>query len=72
MDAKEPVYFDLNTVALLRETLDEAWLCLPIRQRATISRTILAEGILKAAATGERDPERLRDAALRVVPAEAL
>jgi hypothetical protein len=28
------------------------------------SRTLLAEGILKSAAKGERNPERLRDAAL--------
>jgi hypothetical protein len=25
IDSKEPVYFDLETVSLLRETLDDAW-----------------------------------------------
>jgi hypothetical protein len=65
----EPVYFDLKTVSLLREVLDDAWACLPPEQRATTSRTILAERILKAAAAGERDPERLIDAALMVVAA---
>jgi hypothetical protein len=69
MDQKEPVYFDLDTVALLRDTLDDAWACLPPEQRATTSRTLLAERILKSAAEGERDPERLLDAALDAVPA---
>lgn len=64
MDSEQPVYFDLNTVALLREVLEDAWLCLPLKQRATTSRTFLAEGMLKAAANGERNRERLIDAAL--------
>lgn len=69
VESKEPAYFDLETVALLRDTLDEAWACLRPQQRATISKTILAEGILKSAAKGERDPERLIDAALTAVAA---
>jgi hypothetical protein len=69
MDTKEPVYFDLDTVALLRDTLDDAWASVPPQQRALISRTILAEGLLKAAAEGERDPERLLDAALAPIAA---
>lgn len=64
MTDKEPVYFDLDTVALLRDALDDAWASLRPDQRATVSRTLLAEGILKSAARGERDPERLRNAAL--------
>lgn len=64
MDIKEPVYFDLETVALLRETLDDAWACLRPEQQATMRKTTLAERILKSAADGERDPERLREAAL--------
>ena len=69
MDSNEPAYFDLDTVLLLRETLEDAWACLPAQQRATMSKTLLAERILKAAAAGERDPERLRDAALMAVAA---
>ena len=46
MDPKKPAYFDLETVALLRETLDDAWACLRPQERATTSRTQLAEGIL--------------------------
>jgi hypothetical protein len=64
---KEPVNFDLKTVALLREVLDHAWASVPPVQQATTSRTVLAEGILKSAAKGERDPERLRDAALMAI-----
>jgi len=64
MDPKKPTYFDLETVALLRETLDDAWACLRPQERATISRTQLAEGILALAAVGERNPDRLLDAAL--------
>ena len=64
MEGKETAYFDLQTVALLRETLEDAWACLRPEQRATMSRTLLAERILRSAAQGERDPERLLDAAL--------
>jgi hypothetical protein len=64
MTAQQPVYFDLETVALLREVLDNAWVSLPMEQRASMSRTILAERILKSAAGGERDPIRLLEAAL--------
>jgi hypothetical protein len=69
MDTKEPVYFDLDTVLLLRETLEDAWAGLRPEQRATMSKTLLAERILKAAAAGERDPERLVNAALVAVAA---
>jgi len=67
MDPKKPAYFDLETVALLRETLDDAWECLRPQERATMSRTQLAEGILALAAEGERNPDRLLDAALMAV-----
>ncbi len=64
MDTNGPAYFDLETVALLRETLDDAWACLRPEQRATMLKTTLAERILKSAAQGERDRKRLLDAAL--------
>jgi hypothetical protein len=69
LETNEPVYFDIDTVLLLREILDDAWACLRLEQRATASKTLLAERILKAAAKGERDPERLLDAALMAVAA---
>ena len=71
MDGTEPAYFDLDTIALLRETLDDAWASLRPEQRAGMSRTILAERILKCAAQGERDPARLLEAALGLAPEEA-
>ena len=64
MAANDSGYFDLETVSLMREALDDAWFCLRPQERATTSRTHLAEGILAAAAQGERDPVRLIDAAL--------
>jgi hypothetical protein len=56
--------FDPETIALLRTTLDRAWESLPQSRKAGVSRSLLAERILKAAARGERDPERLRALAL--------
>jgi hypothetical protein len=64
MDPGKPAYFDLETVALLREAVEGAWASLRPGQRETMSRGLLAERILKSAARGERDPLRLRDAAL--------
>ncbi len=64
MNPMKPAYFDLDTVALMRETLDDAWASLRPQQRATMQKTTLAVGILKSAAEGERDRERLLDAAL--------
>jgi hypothetical protein len=58
------ICFDPDTVALLRATLDRAWDSLPPSQRAVTSQSILAERILKAAAQGERDTERLHARAL--------
>jgi len=69
VNSKAPVYYDLETVALLRGTLDDAWASLRAEQRATISRAVMAELILRAAAKGERNPERLRHAALAAVAA---
>ena len=64
MKDKKPAYFDLETVALLREVLDDAWASLRPEQRRTMLKTTLAERILASAAKGERDHGRLLDAAL--------
>ncbi len=37
------MYFDPETVALLRETLDDAWGCLRPEQQATMQKFALAE-----------------------------
>jgi hypothetical protein len=63
--AKAPAHFDAETIALLKVALDEAWDCLPRKLQATMLKTTLAERILKTAAEGERNRERLREAALR-------
>lgn len=62
MEVKEPVYFDLKNVALLREVLDNARTCLRPERRASMSRRLLAERVLKTAAQGERHSERLLNA----------
>jgi len=67
MSQLQPAYFEPETVLLMREALDDAWACLRPQERATTSRTILAEGILALAAQGERNRDRLIDAALMAV-----
>ena len=62
---KEPGYFDPETVRALREILDEAWNRLPLERQATMLKTTLAERLLKTAAEGERNRDRLLDVALR-------
>lgn len=63
--AKAAAYFDAETIAVMKKALDEAWGRLPPKKQATMLKTTLAERILKSAAQGERNRERLRDAALR-------
>ena len=58
------LHLDPETAALLREALDSAWACLPPEQHDTMQKSKLAVSILKSAAQGERDRNRLRDAAL--------
>ena len=69
MMAKAAPHFDAETIALMRLVLDEAWNRLPPKRQATMLKTSLAERILKSAAAGERNGERLREAALRDVAA---
>jgi hypothetical protein len=66
----KPIYggvFDPETIDLLRSVLDEAWGSLRPEEQAHASRSLFAERILKLAATGERDPIRLRTRALTEV-----
>ncbi len=67
MNGKQATNFDAMTVALVRRTLADAWRRLRPEQRARISRPLLAEGILRSVASGERNPLRLRNAALTAV-----
>ena len=59
--------FDPETVALLKRILVEAEESLPLDVRSPEVTVRLASRILTAAADGERDPKRLRSAALRVI-----
>jgi hypothetical protein len=63
--AKAAARFDTETIALMKEALDDAWDRLPPKRKATLLKTMLAERILKSAAEGERNRDRLRDAAPR-------
>jgi hypothetical protein len=65
MADKEPVHFDIETILLLREALVDAWASLRPAEQAATTRSQLAERILKSAAQGERDPERLIEVALQ-------
>jgi hypothetical protein len=56
--------FDPETIELMRSALDAAWASLTPEQQAGVSRTVLAQRILRAAARGERDLVRLRARAL--------
>jgi hypothetical protein len=59
MECTRVVFFDPETIAMLRGVLDDAWSRLPAGQ-TNVTRSLLAERILKAARDGERDPSRLR------------
>jgi hypothetical protein len=71
MEDKRAVFFDPETIAILRHILDDAWSCLPAGQ-TSITRSELAERILKAARDGERDPARLRDRAIADIETDEL
>ena len=58
MEGTRGSFFDPETIAILKGVLDEAWSCLPAGQ-TDVTRSLLAERILKAARDGERDPDRL-------------
>ncbi|MGB6808424.1 MAG: hypothetical protein WBE81_17795 [Pseudolabrys sp.] len=66
MAIREPVPIDLKTVTILREVLEDAWYSLGAEQQAMMSKTVLAERILRSAAKGERDRKRLLAAALNI------
>lgn len=65
MVGKDPSYFDPETVATMKEVLEDAWGKLTPELQSIVPKIVLAERILKSAASGERDRKRLLDAALR-------
>jgi hypothetical protein len=60
--------FDPETVSLLSAVLDQAIAALPPGGRSPERKTLLASKLLSAASAGERDPVRLRAAALAIGP----
>jgi hypothetical protein len=56
--------FQPDEVKLMRSALDEAIIILPKIERTSAMKVKLASRILAAAAKGERDPNKLRIAAL--------
>ena len=67
MEQPERGRFDLETLKLLREVLDEAWERLSPRQRARIQKSDIELRILRHALGGERDPAKLWGAAVAEV-----
>ena len=67
MNVNIGVVYDPETIDLLKSVLEEAWACLLPEQQKSVSKTHMAERLLKAAARGERDPARLRARALFAV-----
>lgn len=63
-DGVESTGFDPETVSLLRTVLDDAWGSLAPNAQAQTSLSVLASRILDAAHHGERDPDRLKAAAI--------
>jgi hypothetical protein len=66
MTGERSAFFDPMTVAMLRKVLEDAWSRLPAGQ-TDVTRSLLAERILKAAKAGERNPMRLRARAISEV-----
>lgn len=56
--------FQPDEIKLMRSVLDEAAIILPEAERTSAMKAKLASRILAVAAKGERDPNRLRTAAL--------
>jgi hypothetical protein len=56
--------YDQETVELLRTALDQAWDELSPHYRDQISKSHMAECVLRHAAAGERHPARLRSRAI--------
>jgi hypothetical protein len=55
---------DPETVALLRQILEDTWEPLTLEQRARTPKSEIALRILRLAQRGERDPIRLRSGAV--------
>ena len=64
--------FDPETISLLSAVLDQAIAALPPPDRSQERKALFASKLLSAASAGERDPVRLRAAALAIPYGEDL
>jgi hypothetical protein len=60
--------FDPEMISLLSAALDQAFKALPPDDQSDKQKTLLGSKIMRAATSGERDPVRLRAAALVSAP----
>jgi hypothetical protein len=68
LDKRDRITVGDETVSLLGAVLDQAIAALPPDGRSQERKTLLASKLLSAASAGERDPVRLREAALATGP----
>ena len=61
---RDSAFYDPETVLVLKDALEEAWASLLPAQQARTTKSDMAARILAAAASGERDPSRLKTTAL--------
>jgi hypothetical protein len=60
-------FYEPETIAIMKLAFDEACAALPPKRATQGARALVAECILEAAATGERDPVHLCAYALRSI-----
>jgi hypothetical protein len=58
------VCYDPEMIEMMKTALEKAWASLPESRQSAALKSELAQRILTAAASGERDPDRLRMRAL--------
>lgn len=56
--------FNADEIVLLKTVLEDAAALLPVQKRTSETKALMAQKILICAAKGERDPVRLRTAAI--------
>ena len=64
---KHGAVFQPELICLMKEVLDDAASSLPVSKRTSAMMAEMASQILACAAKGERDPNKLRDAAMSAV-----
>lgn len=60
MDARKAILFDPDTVQTLDRLVDETWQSMSAERRQLTTKHQLARRVIRRAASGVRDPVRLR------------